>query len=648
MLRIALSLVLATGLLFGQATPSTTPPASPSPSEQRIAWNQAHYTKTEVMVPMRDGKALYTVIYAPKDTSRTYPIILARTPYEASSKCAGTPNMPEKLGYQGKDPLPGDGFIFMQQDVRGRFHSSEAGAFVEMRPIRCDRDPKAIDESTDCWDTVAWALGHIPGHNGKVALMGISYLGFYAACGLVNPHPAVKVAVVQAPMVDVVRGDDFRRNGALHLIHAFTWLNTSMRQETRGKVPPLGVDLGSTDAYHWFLAQGSLSQAAVAAQMEGTTSWTDLRTHPHDDAFWQEKDLSRHLKLTGVPTMVVGGWFDAEDFAGTLRAFQSLNVDGNADVHLVLGPWNHGGWLDDAMDGQQVSDGNRNLGAVQFGVDLASRFRKESLLPFLRQHLKGGEPVALPKALLFETGTNRWVGLDAWPARQVVAQSFYFQDRGALLDRVPVLPGGQDAYVSDPARPVPHHTEPLFEYGEEYPVLNQWFASTRPDVLVYQTPPLEQELTLAGSVQADLWVATTGTDADWVVKVIDVWPDGSQPLYERPQGRMEAYQQLVRGDILRGKYRNSLEKPEPFVPGQPTRVTLQMPDALHTFKKGHRVMVQIQSSWFPLYDRNPQVYMENTMEAKAEDFRKATQTVFRCKDMPSRIILPLLNAESRR
>ena len=623
-----------------QALAQAPSPTQLSPKESRLAWNQSNYTKTEAMVPMRDGKKLYTVIYSPKDRSKPLPFILARTPYGSSGQLYGSDKLPENLGFFGREPLTKEGFIFVQQDVRGRYHSSDAGSFVEMRPIRSDRDSKAVDEVTDCWDTVQWVLEHVPENNGSVGLMGLSYLGFYAACGLVNPHPAVKVAIVQAPMMDAVQGDDFRHNGALHLVHAFTWLNNYMRSDTKTTGKSEGVDPGSSDAYHWVLQLGTLTNAANIAKMDGTTSWRDLRTHPHYDSFWEAKGLAKHLRETKVPTIVLGGWFDSEDLFGTFRAFKALNGTGNSPVHLVMGPWTHGGWMLDEFN-SGVVDGDRRLGSINFGENLAARFQKETLFPFLLEHLKTGTPVALPKAMMFETGANQWRSIGEWPPKGAQTRSFYVQSRGTLRVETPQDSNGQDDFVSDPSHPVPHYPDPLFEYGEDYPVANQWFASTRPDVLVYKTSPLVENETLAGAIQVDLWVSTTGTDADWVVKVIDVWPDGTNPMYERKPGRMEAFQQLVRGDILRGKYRNSLEKPEAFEPGKPTRVTFKMPDAFHTFKKGHRIMVQIQSSWFPLFDRNPQVFMDNIMEAKVEDFRKATHTVFRTQKLPSRVVLPM-------
>ncbi|WP_306590810.1 CocE/NonD family hydrolase [Geothrix sp. 21YS21S-4] len=586
---------------------------------------QDHYTKREVLIPMRDGVKLFTAIYAPKDATRAYPVLMERTPYGV--RPYGPDAFPSHLGPSSR--FEDEGFIFVYQDVRGRMMSE--GSFENMRPDRA-ASGAATDEGTDTFDTLEWVLAHVPGHNGRAGQWGISYPGFYTALGALSGHPALKAVSPQAPVADWFQGDDFHRNGALWLPHAFNFM-ISFGKPRPAPTPmwPTPLDHGTSDGYAWFLRLGSTG--ATRGYAKDVAFWNEMLDHPDYDAFWRARDLRPRLKGVKPAVLTVGGWFDAENLFGSLQVFQALGRQSPAtDSRLVMGPWFHGGW--------ERSKGD-HLGLVQFGSDTSDWFQAEILFPFFMHYLKGAPDPALSKATVFETGANRWRRFDAWPPPQAKEAKLYFQPGGGLGFAPPGKDGGADAFVSDPAKPVPFIEEVAIGMPREYMTADQRFASRRPDVLVFQTVPLEADLTVAGPLRPELFVAVTGTDADWVVKLIDVYPDGftnpgfnpGSPWY-RTANPMGGYQQLVRGEVMRGKYRDSLEKPTPFTPGQPTRVAWSMNDVFHTFRKGHRVMVQLQSTWFPLMDRNPQVFT-NINEAQPEDYRKATHTVFHDAARPS-------------
>lgn len=587
-----------------------------------------HYTKREVRVPMRDGVKLFTAIYTPRDTSRTYPILLQRTPYSVYPY--GAEAFPEQLGPSA--PFQQEGFIFVYQDVRGRMMSE--GEFVNMRPQRA-ASGAAVDESTDTYDTLDWLVKHVAGNNGKVGQWGISYPGFYSAVGLLSGHPALKAVSPQAPIVDWFAGDDFHRNGALWLPHAFNFMTSFGKpRPAPTRAWPKSLDHGTSDGYEWFLRLGST--AATRAFTKDVAFWNEMLDHPNYDAFWQARNLRPRLRAVKPAVLTVGGWFDAENLYGALQVFQTLDRQSpGTDSRLVMGPWFHGGW--------ERSQGD-HLGPVQFGAATSDWFQTEVLLPFFLHHLKGLKDPALARATVFETGVNRWHKLDAWPPRTATQAKVYFQPGGRLAFTPPPADGGADAFPSDPAKPVPFIEQVAIGMPKEYMTADQRFAGRRPDVLVFQTEPLAEDLTLAGPLKPELFVATTGTDADWVVKLIDVYPDAFRNPdfkergnpWDRTPNPMGGYQQLVRGEVMRGKFRDSLETPAPFLPGQPTRVAWSMNDVFHTFRKGHRVMVQVQSTWFPLMDRNPQVFM-NINEARPEDYKKATHTVFHDAARPSGI-----------
>lgn len=602
-----------------------------APAQEAAAPPQAardHYTKREVRVPMRDGVKLFTAIYAPKDTSRTYPILLQRTPYSVYPY--GADAFPEQLGPSA--PFQREGFIFVYQDVRGRMMSE--GEFVNMRPQRA-ASGATVDESTDTYDTLDWLVKHVAGNNGKVGQWGISYPGFYSAVGLLSGHPALKAVSPQAPIVDWFTGDDFHRNGALWLPHAFNFMTSFGKpRPAPTRAWPKTLDHGTSDGYEWFLRLGST--AATRAFTKDVAFWNEMLDHPNYDAFWQARNLRPRLRAVKPAVLTVGGWFDAENLYGALQVFQTLGRQSPAtDSRLVMGPWFHGGW--------ERSQGD-HLGPVQFGAATSDWFQTEVLLPFFLHHLKGAKDPALARATVFETGSNRWHRLAAWPPAAAKFQKLYLKPNGRLSLTPPSEDGGADTFVSDPSKPVPFIEQVAIGMPKEYMTADQRFAGRRPDVLVFQTDPLAEDLTVAGPLKPELFVATTGTDADWVVKLIDVYPDAFRNPdfkergnpWDRTPNPMGGYQQLVRGEVMRGKFRDSLETPAPFLPGQPTRVAWSMNDVFHTFRKGHRIMVQVQSTWFPLMDRNPQVFM-NINEAKATDYQKATHTVFHDAARPSGI-----------
>jgi uncharacterized protein len=598
---------------------------------------QDRYAKREVLIPMRDGVRLHTAIYIPRDRRRSYPILLQRTPYGVFPY--GERAFPSQLGPSAR--FQEEGFIFVYQDVRGRMMSE--GEFVNMRPQRA-LSGAATDESTDTFDTLEWLVRNVDGNNGRAGQWGISYPGFYTAAGMLCGHPALRAASPQAPIVDWFQGDDFHRNGALWLPHAFNFMVTFGKPRPGPTSAwPAPLDHGTSDGYEWFLRLGSTG--ATRQYTRDVAFWNEMLDHPTYDAFWQARDLRPRLREVKPAVLTVGGWFDAENLFGALQVFQAIDRQSPAtDNRLVMGPWSHGGW--------ERSRGD-HLGPVQFGSDTSEWFQAEVLFPFFMRHLKGAGDPPPAKATVFETGANRWRRLDAWPPRQAKEARLYLQPGWGLSFAPPPPEGGADAFVSDPAKPVPFTEQVAIGMPQEYMTEDQRFAGRRPDVLVYRTEALAADLTLAGPLRPELFVAVTGTDADWVVKLIDVYPDDFKnpdfeeggPAWDPVPNPMGGYQQLVRGEVMRGKFRDSLEQPAPFVPNQPTRVAWSMNDVFHTFKKGHRVMVQLQSTWFPLMDRNPQQFM-NINEAGPGDYRKATHTVFHDAARPSGIGVGVLSTPS--
>lgn len=588
---------------------------------QGLEYVKAHFTKYEYRIPMRDGKRLFTSVYVPKDDARTYPLLMKRTPY--SARPYGADQYPEDLG---PSPLfAKQGYIFVYQDVRGRWMSE--GDFVHMRPHRPRKTTKTeIDESTDTWDTVDWLLKHVPGHNGRVGLAGISYPGFYTAAGIIDSHPAIKAASPQAPVNDWFIGDDWHHNGAFFLAHMFNWMSRSGRDrpEPTKDFPRVAFEYGTPDGYEFYRRIKTLSEIDQKYLKGEVRFWLESMQHDTYDDFWKSRNIRPHLNNIKPAVMTVGGWFDAENLFGALETYKAIEARNPRTVNtLVMGPWRHGGW--------ERGDGS-SFGDIPFNSKTAEFYREQIELPFFEHHLKDAGEDVHPEAWVFETGTNQWKKYDQWPPAQAQVKSLYFHADEQLSFDPPQPDGNEhahDEYISNPAKPVPYMSGIVTGMQAEYLVADQRFAARRPDVLVYQTGELAADVTLVGPIEVDLMVSTSGTDSDWVVKLIDVYPDDYPDPKENPrQVRMGGYQQLVRGDVIRGKFRNSFERAEPFEPNKPTRVRFEMPDTYHCFRSGHRIMVQVQSSWFPLVDRNPQKFCD-IFQAKATDYQAATQRVFR-------------------
>lgn len=598
---------------------------------ERNEFFRANYTKYEYLIPMRDGVRLFTAVYVPKDASTTYPILLQRTPYSVG------PYGSDNYVYiaPSMEKFVKEKFIFAHQDVRGRNKSE--GEFVNARPHNpAKRGPKDIDESTDSYDTIDWLVKNVPQNNGKAGIWGISYPGFYAAMAAIDAHPALKAASPQAPISDWFMGDDWRHNGALFLAHTFNFFASFGRPRVEpgpyaGVVAPV-FDRGTPDGYDFFARMGPLRNLDTKLFGVQEGFWKELMQHDSYDAFWQARNIRPHLKSIRPAMMTVGGWFDAEDLLGPFAVYNATEQQSpQASNIIVVGPWSHGGWM---------GDGDR-LGNVRFDAKTAQFFRDEMMLPFFLHHLKGKDDPKLPEAYVFETGRNVWRKHETWPPKAAAERILYFGPGGKLSFSAPDGEG-YDEYVSDPARPVPFtdETSPFMTYN--YMTSDQRFAARRTDVAVYETEPLGEDVTIAGPIKCNLYVSTTGTDSDWVVKVIDVYPGSYPDPSPNPSGvRMGAYQQLVRGEPFRGRFRNSFDKPEPFVPGRVAKVAFAMPDSYHTFRRGHRIMVHVQSSWFPLVDRNPQKFVPIAQATEA-DFVKATQRVHRSRQNASAITVQVL------
>ena len=594
-------------------------------------WIKKHYVKREYRVPMRDGVRLFTAVYIPKDTSKEYPFLIARTPYsvgpydEDEYRRSLGPNM----------QFARDGFIFVYQDVRGRFMSE--GTFVNMRPhIDTKEAPADVDESSDTYDTIDWLLENIPNHNGKVGQWGISYPGFYTAAGMIDGHPALVAASPQAPIADWWY-DDFHHHGAFFLPHTFNFISSFGRaREGLTTEWPERFDHGTPDGYQFFLDLGPLKNANERHFHGEIDFWNMAIEHPNYDAFWQSRDILPHLTGVTAAVMTVGGWFDAEDLYGPLKIYRSAE-EKNPDAFniLVMGPWRHGGWS---------RDSGEKLGNVHFGAKTSQFYRENILRPFFYHYLKGEGEMDLPEAFIFETGVNKWHRFDQWPPERTEPSSLFLRDGEVLsFDAPDETDNAFDEYVSDPAKPVPFTEVTAKGMTREYMTADQRFAARRPDVLVYQTDVLEEDVTLAGPIVADLWVSTSGTASDWIVKLIDVFPPDAPDHDDNPSHvKMGNYHMMVRSEVLRGRFRNSHEHPEPFVANEPARIELELLDVLHTFQEGHRIMVQIQSTWFPLVDRNPQKYVDNIYLADESDFITATQRVYRSAAKPSRLRVGLL------
>jgi len=577
----------------------------------------AGFDLTEVMIPARDGVKLHTTIFTPREVRGPLPIIFTRTPY-------GIAHAGNTLhGYYRA--FARDGYIFAFQDIRGRYTSE--GRFVMLRPPRQRGDPKAIDESTDAYDTIDWLLAHVPNNNGRVGMLGISYPGWLTLMAMLDPHPALKAASPQASPADMFLGDDFHHNGAFRLSYGFEY---ATRMETSKEQEPFTFD--RYDTYQWYLDLGPLSNVNAKYLHGKIPTWNDFVAHANYDAFWQRQGAAPYLTRVTVPTLNVAGWWDQEDFYGPLKIYELLERYDTAHVNsLVVGPWNHGGWS--GAEGEK-------LGEIDFGSPASRYFQDSILAPWFAHFLKDRGERRQPEAVTFEAGDNQWRSWDAWPPRQGTAERrLYFHAGGRLSFEPPTGANAFDSYVSDPAHPVPYRHRPIpatyTPGGSGWPswlVEDQRFVDDRPDLLTWETEPLTTDVTIAGDITAHLFVSTTGTDGDWIVKLIDVYPE------DHPKDqKLAGWELMVANDVFRARFRNSFEKPAALTPGQVTPLTIDLHSQDYRFLKGHRIMVQVQSTWFPLIDRNPQTFVPNIFEARGSDYRPATIWVYRSARWPSSV-----------
>jgi putative CocE/NonD family hydrolase len=583
------------------------------------------YQKREYMIPMRDGVHLHTIIFSPKSRTEALPFLIERSPYGWDSAAV-------RINV-GMSELARDGYFLVFQDIRGRYQSE--GQFVLQRPVRNTKDDRSIDEGTDTYDTIDWLLKNIAGNNGRAGIMGISYGGWLTEMALIEPHPALKAASEQASPADMFLGDDFHHNGAFRLSYGFEY---AAMMET-GKTNKT-FEFKQFDTYDWYLKLGPLSQANARYFDGQRPTWNNFIAHPDYDEFWKGQAVQRIVRAVKVPNLNVGGWFDQEDFAGPWRIFAASETPESRQYnYLVEGPWNHGGWF---------SGAGRTLKNLDFGSNTGDYFRKNIQARWFAYWLKGKGPLNLPRIELFQTGSNEWKAYDQWPPSGVQERRLYLRASGEASFDPPAEASADsdafDSYVSDPHRPVPYRERPIPETYGGSPGWSTWhaddqrFAESRTDVAVWQTKPLESDVTVAGDVIADLFASTSGTDSDWIVKLIDVYP-ASVP--EDPP--MGGYELMIGADVLRGRFRNGFEKPEPVAPNEPVEYRVDLLSHDHMFRKGHRIMIQVQSSWFPIIDRNPQKFVPNIFEAKESDFQAATQRVFRSKLRPSAVVLPIVN-----
>jgi putative CocE/NonD family hydrolase len=590
------------------------------------------YTKYEYRIPMRDGARLFTSVYVPKDASRRYPFLVTRTPYSVGPY--GIDAYRSSLG--PSEQFEESGFIFVYQDARGRYMSE--GEFKQVRPhVPVKRGPQDVDESSDMYDTIAWLLEHVPNHNGRAGLVGVSQPGFHVAASIIDAHPALKAASPQAPTADYYLGDDVYHNGAFMLGANFGFYS-SFRPRVGGPQlpsPEPRFDMGTPDAYAFFLSLPPLVEVNKTLFGGRAGYWQEIVDHPNYDEFWQVRSIWKYARNITPAILNVGGWFDAEDPMGPLHMYRAIaRLSPTTENRLVMGPWSHGGW--------SRGPGDR-LGNATFAVRTGEVFRNEIQFAFFMHHLTDAPlPAGFPKAQMFATGINEFRRHQAWPPTSVTPLTLSLQPGGRIAAGAPAPAGARtfDEYVSDPNRPVPYVGYVASGMTSDYMTEDQRFAATRPDVLVYSTGPLEEDLAVAGPISVALTVSSTGTDSDFVVKLIDGYPGDypqpeplavapGQPPARPPSNyvRMGGYQQLVRGEPFRAKFRRGFETPVPLMPGEPTEITFDLPDVYHVFRPGHRLIVQVQSSWFPLVDRNPQQFME-IPKARAVDFKKATERVY--------------------
>ncbi|MFN4284328.1 MAG: CocE/NonD family hydrolase [Lacibacter sp.] len=612
--------------------------ASAQTNIQDSAWIRDNYIKKEIMVPMRDGVRLFTAVYIPKDTTEAHPILMTRTPYSCAPY--GENNFRPFWNTHWRYYMRHN-YIIVLQDVRGRWMSE--GTFMDVRPFNPNKKDKEIDEASDTYDAIEWLVNNLPHNNKRVGIFGISYPGFYSTMAALSGHPSLVAVSPQAPVTDWFMGDDFHHNGAFFQMDGFVFYSSFGKPRPKPTtVGSPGFNFPTRDAYKFYLEAATPKKLAELIG-DSIAFWHEMYKHPNYDDWWKARNVRNFVQY--IPphtnTLVVGGLFDAEDCFGAWRTYEAIEQKAKNNNRIVMGPWYHGQWA--------RGDGS-SLGNVQFGSNTSLYYQNEIELPFFRYHLEGKGTLNLPEARIFFTGENQWRSFDRWPAANVQPTPLYLRANEQLSWSKPTATNSFSSYVSDPAKPVPYTEDVHFTRTIAYMTDDQRFANRRPDVLTFQTDVLTEDVTLAGPVIANLLASISTTDADFVVKLIDVFPSNFRypGQQQEPAGRMGGgaypmgdYQMLVRGEIMRGRYRNSFEKPEPFKPGKIETVKFELPDVAHTFKKGHRIMIQIQSSWFPLVDRNPQQFV-NIYEADAKDYIPSTIRIWHDAKNASSIILPVL------
>lgn len=583
-------------------------------ADARAEYIRSHYAKYEYSIPMRDGKKLFTAVYTPYNTAKPYPFLMTRTPYTVGPY--GLAKYKKTLG--PSEEFEKEGYIFVFQDVRGKFRSE--GTFVNMRPQDAyTKGKNAVDDATDTYDTIEWLIKNVPNNNKKVGMWGVSYPGYYTSVGTINAHPALVAVSPQAPIADWFF-DDFHRNGAFSITMAFTFFDFfDKKREGLYQNWPERENLKTPDGYQFFRDLGPLSNVNKNYFKGERPFWNEVTEHPNYDEYWKARNVLPHLKKTKPAALVVGGWYDTEDLYGPLETYRTMLSGAKKErVKLVMGPWYHGEWVRGKGD---------KLGDTSFGFETTKWFQEQVLLPFFNHHLKSKDNPSLAAATVFETGANRWRQFDSWPPKNMTSKTLYLDSHEQLRSSPPVTTSSASDYVSDPNKPVPYTKEVTTWWSKNYMAEDQRFTAQRPDVLVFETDVLTEDLTIAGSIDLDLWVSTSQSAADWVVKLVDVHP-GYNPDDEKVDQENGNLHSLVRWGILRGRFREGMSTPKPFEPGKPTQVKFELYDLLHTFQRGHKLQIQIQSSLFPFIDRNPQKYVDNIFHAKPEDFVKATHKVY--------------------
>lgn len=597
---------------------------TPNYFTQSLSRNTEAFIKNEVMIPMRDGVKLYTEIYIPKNINEPLPIIINRTPYQT----AGYAEIAFSKGYK---PLVEDGYIFVFQDIRGCFKSGGKFIMLNLKNVRTDEN--FIDESTDAYDTFEWLIKNVDNNNGRIGIVGTSYDAWLSLAAAINPHPSLKAVIEEASPADMFLGDDFHHNGAFRLSYSFEY--SFSLEDTANAIKPFSFD--KYDTYDWFLNLGALSNVNEKYFHGKIASWNNFVYHPSYDSFWQDQSLPKYFKRVAVPTLNVAGWWDQEDFYGPLKIYETLEKYDSSSINfLVIGPWYHGSW--------NKAPGNK-LGKIDLGDSTSNYYQKEIRPTFFAYYLKDKGKHYFPEALTFQTGSNKWQEHNKWNFTPSSDNHKLYLHSSGTLSFDPTFEkndDGNDSYISDPKCPIPYRSRPIESSWlkdsrwKTWLVEDQRFVHLRPDVLSYQSEPLTENLTITGNITAHLFASTTGTDSDWIIKLIDVYPD-----IDARDTTMSGYQLMIANEVFRGRFYKSFEKPEPMIPNTVNEYIIDLHSTNHCFLKGHKIMVQIQSTWFPLIDINPQKFVDNIFEAKASDFQTAVQNIYRSEQFPSHIVLPI-------